>query len=95
MNNSKFYIWIHNSCGGRLKLNDKGMIRCTRYGLRGQFRCWPFNCGNHGDKECSVQGTVHELWFNLFMKKVNDCLFQKYVVQLWNIFMRIKKKENL
>ena len=30
INRNKKYKWTHNQCGGRLKLNDEGMLRCLK-----------------------------------------------------------------
>ena len=56
---NKSYRWIHNSCKGRLKLNKEGMLRCLNCGTQGPFADWPFNCGDHDNKECSALGTSH------------------------------------
>ena len=56
---NKCYKWIHTKCKGRLKLNDKGMLRCINCGTQEPFVNWPFNCGDHEDKECSARGFAH------------------------------------
>ena len=60
-NKNKMYRWTHNRCGGRLKLNDKGIVRCIKCGEKGKFVDWPFNCGDHDYKVCSAEGVAHAL----------------------------------
>ena len=59
-NKNKSYRWIHNQCGGRLKLDDKGWLRCLKCCLTGPFG-GKFDCGDHDYKEYSTQGIVHAL----------------------------------
>ena len=59
VNKNKCYRWTHNKCGGRLKLNDKGILRCLNCRTQGLFVDWPFNCGDHNDKRCLARGFAH------------------------------------
>ena len=56
------YKWTHKKCGGQLKLNVKGMVRCHECGTQVKYVDWPFNCGAHnGKKTCSLVGATHAL----------------------------------
>ena len=62
VNKNKMYRWTHVKCGGgRLSLNDEGMLRCLKCGKKGKFIDFRFNCGDHDSKECSAQGVSHAL----------------------------------
>ena len=88
INKNKCYTWLHDKCGGRLKLNDKGMLRCLNCRTQGPFVDWPFNCGDHEDKECSTQGTAHCLVVmselavdnrgQMFVAKVAQCIMSQF-----------------
>ena len=62
-NKNKRYRWTHNQCGGRLKLNDEGMLRCLKCGKKEGFSDFRFNCGDHDYEDCSAQGIAHSLGF--------------------------------
>ena len=62
-NKNKIYRWTHNQCGGRLKLNDEGMLRCLKCGKKEEFLDFRFDCGDHDYEDCSAQGLAHSLGF--------------------------------
>jgi hypothetical protein len=71
INKNKWHKWLDDKCGGRLKLNDKGMLRCLNCGIQGPFVDWPFNYGERDDKKCSARGFAYylDLWLNKQMIK--------------------------
>jgi hypothetical protein len=60
-NKNKIYRWTHNQCGGKLSLNNEGMLRCLKCGKKEELVDSRFNCGDHDYEECSAQGVAHAL----------------------------------
>ena len=66
----KIYKWTHNQCGGRLKLNNEGMLRCLKCGKKEKLIDFKFNCGDHNYNKCSKQGIAHS--FSLMSQIVGE-----------------------
>ena len=60
--------WTHNSCGGRLKLNNKGMLRCLKYGATGAFES-TFFLGRRDYEVSSAQGIALALGYMAGLKE--------------------------
>ena len=57
----KMYKWTHNQCGGRLKLDGEGMLRCLKCRIKEEFVDFRLNCGAHDYEDYSAQGVAHAL----------------------------------
>ena len=87
VNKNRMYKWTHNQCGGRLKLNDEGMVRCLKCGTKEEFIDFRLNCGDHDYEDCSAQGIAHALAImglvakeesrQKFVKRVADAIMKQ------------------
>ena len=93
-NKDKKYRWTHNQCGGRLTLNDKGMLRCLKCGTQGPFMDWPFNCGDHDYKYCSIQGICHAFSFVTRVLN-NEKVPRIIIVAIYTIFEEFKERPEI
>jgi hypothetical protein len=81
VNKNKMYRWTHVKCGGgRLSLNDEGMLRCVKCGKKGKFVDFRFDCGDHDSKECSAQGVSHSLAF--MAQRAEEKSQQKFIAKI-------------
>lgn len=50
--------WVHEGCGGNMKVIDTGHLRCTKCHVSGEILDWSLECTNLRYKELSHQGLL-------------------------------------
>lgn len=61
-NSKSPYVWTHNECGGKEKIDSFGYIRCCKCGEKGQIVDWNFDCTHHEYKANSSIGKYSALF---------------------------------
>ena len=78
-NANKKFQWLHENCGGKETINEKGIIRCSKCHKSGLLNNWKFDCGNHMKKEKSnLIGCLNAL-SKLHVDKKNEILISKII----------------
>lgn len=89
VNKGKYYKWVHQGCGGNLKLNIEGKFICTKCNEKRLFKNWRFQCGGHDPEEANDQGASEALKSvsNIMIKKNTEQFISKVTQAIMTQFI--------
>ena len=89
INKNEPITWVHVCGQGKMKLTEKGELRCINCQTQGLFIDWRFDCGDHDYEKASKQGIAHALAImaqlvggeneQLFIATVTHCIMRQFL----------------